>query len=407
MQKLLPTLFFYIFVQFSYSQEINSARNRKYDFTLNSGYQRMDMKDLNLFYADSFFSSVKPYTPIHHAFYKSMQFNYRLNPLFSIGTQLKMDQASSMDRFTVLNRSISITGQMDGMELLRQFTQKPMKGNWDLQLQAGLSFHLMQIKKADPTLFWECFPEPWIRTTRLGGIVQAKLSYPIFTGRNTQWRLGVNLAYQYAQSKVISDDQFYASTSIQKNVTLGFSGFSSGLSLSCAINQPRQKTISGLSKNAIYIDILGQSVYGALVYERCLNSSSNGVHHSVSGGYFSLVYLPWTYANSRFFSIPLSYNATFDFNRTENLPNKLELGLGLTTFFNKSFGFFVQERYQEFAPSVRIGYVYKNVQNGLLLKATMTPIVLGIIHRSNNGLPASPNYTWAKLMFGVSIGKTF
>jgi hypothetical protein len=203
MKKYLLTFLFAFSFQFLFSQEQQHVQAPKYNITLNSGYQRMDMKDLNDFYGDTFFVSSKVYEPLHHAFYKALQLNYRLTPLLSIGTQLKVDQASVMDRFTVLNRSISITGQLDGMALLQKLLRKPIKDDWDLQLQAGLSYNIMQIKRYSTTMFWCYFPEPWYYANRIGGSAQVKLSYPIFKGSNTQWRLGLSVGYQYAQSKEV------------------------------------------------------------------------------------------------------------------------------------------------------------------------------------------------------------
>lgn len=336
-----------------------------------------------------------------------MQLNYRLTPLLSIGTQLKVDQASVVDRFTVLNRSISITGQLDGMALLQKLLRKPIKDDWDLQLQAGLSYNIMQIKRFSTTMFWCYLPEPWYYANRIGGSAQVKLSYPIFKGSNAKWRLGLSVGYQYAQSKEVSEYEQYVSGKIQKAVTLGFSGFNSGLSLTCEINKLQSKKLAGPSKNAIYVDLLGQSLYGAVMYERSLNVSSNGVQHSIAGGFFSLNYVPWEERNHRMFSFPLSYNAAFDFNKTKNLPNKLELGIGVTGFLFKEFGSSEKYRSQQVCPSIRIGYTYHSYRNGLLFKATMTPVLLGINRSVSNGKQYKSNGTYVFPMFGISIGKTF
>ncbi len=407
MKKYLLTFLFAFSFQLLFSQEFEQARFSRFNINLSSGYQRVDMNDLNAFYGDTFFVSSKDYEPLHHAFYKALQLNYRLTPMLSIGTQLKVDQASMVDRFTVLNRSISIRGQLDGMALLQKLLRKPIKDDWDLQLQAGLSYNIMQIKRYSTTMFWCYIPEPWYYANRIGGSAQVKLSYPIFKGSNTQWRLGLSVGYQYAQSKVVSEYEQYVSGKIQKAVTLGFSGINSGLSLTCEINKRQPKKLVGPSKNAIYVDLLGQSLYGAVMYERSLNVSSNGVQHSIAGGYFSLNYVPWVEMNHRMFSFPLSYNASFDFNKTKNLPNKLELGIGVTTFLIKEFGTSEKYRSQEVCPSIRIGYTYHSYCNGLLFKATMTPVVLGIAHTVNNGTRFPSNGIYVFPMFGISIGKTF
>jgi hypothetical protein len=116
------------------------------------------MKDLNAFYGDSLFVSSKEYKPLHHAFYQALQSNYRLSPMLSIGTQLKVDQASVTDRFTVLNRSISIIGQLDGMALLQKLIHKPIKNDWNLEVQAGLSYNVMQIKRYLKLRNHKCVP---------------------------------------------------------------------------------------------------------------------------------------------------------------------------------------------------------------------------------------------------------
>lgn len=407
MKKHLLTLLISFSVHLLFSQEFQQVQSPKYDITLNSGYQRLDMKDLNAFYGDSFFVSSKNYEPLHHAFYKALQLNYRFTPLLSIGTQLKVDQASVVDRFTVLNRSISITGQLDGMALLQKLIRKPVKDDWDLQLQAGLSYNIMQIKRYSTTMFWCYIPEQWYYANRVGGSAQVKLSYPIFKGSNAQWRLGLSFGYQYAQSKEVLEYEQYVSGKIKKAVTLGFSGFNSGLSLTCEINKSQSNKLVGPSKNAIYVDLLGQSLYGAVIYERSLNVSSNGVQHSIAGGFFSLNYVPWEEMNHRMFSFPLSYNAAFDFNKTKNLPNKLELGIGVTGFLFKEFGSSEKYRSQQVCPSIRIGYTYHSYRNGLLFKATMTPVVLGITHTISNGTRFPSNGIYVFPMFGISIGKTF
>jgi hypothetical protein len=407
MKKHLFTLLFTASIPLLFAQETKSERFSNLDITLNNGYQRVDMQDLNAFYGDSFFVSSKTYKPLHHAFYKSLQLNYQLTPMLSIGTQLKVDQASVEDRFTVLNRSVAVTAQLDGMTLLQKLIRKPIKDDWDLQLQAGLSYNIMQIKRYSTTMFWCYFPEPWYYANRVGGSAQVKLSYPILKGANAQWRLGLNVGYQYAQSKEVSEYEQYVSGKIQKTVTLGFSGFNTGLSLTCELNKRPSNKLVGPSKNAIYVDLLGQSLYGAFMYERSLNVSSNGVQHSIAGGYFSLNYVPWEEMNHRMFSFPLSYNAAFDFNKTKNLPNKLELGIGVTGFLFKEFGSSEKYRSQQVCPSIRIGYTYHSYRNGLLFKATMTPVVLGIAHTVNNGTRFPSNGIYVFPMFGISIGKTF
>ncbi|MFM1947393.1 MAG: hypothetical protein RL207_1676 [Bacteroidota bacterium] len=407
MKKYLHTLLLTVSVQMLFAQESKKVDFPKYDITLNSGYQHIDMKGLNSFYGDSFFVYPNAYKPLHHAFYEALQCNYRLSPMLSIGTQLKVDQASVEDRFTVLNRSIAVTAQLDGMAVLQKLIRKPIKDDWDLQLQAGLSYNVMQIKRYATTMFWCYIPEPWYYANRLGGSAQVKLSYPILKGANAQWRLGLNVGYQYAQSKEVSEYEQYVSGKIQKTVTLGFSGFNTGLSLTCEINKRPSNKLVGPSKNAIYVDLLGQSLYGAVMYERSLNVSSNGVQHSIAGGYFSFSQIPWSSKNRRMHTIPIAYNASFDFNRTKNLPNKLELGIGVTSSFVKEYGTSEKYRSQEVSPSIRIGYVYHSYRNGLLFKATMTPVLLGINRSVSNGQRFKSNGTYVLPMFGISIGKTF
>jgi hypothetical protein len=408
MRKYLFTLFFTFTVQLLLSQEAIQSKFSKYDITLNSGYQRVDMKDLNAFYGDSIFVSSKTYESLHHAFYKALQLNFQLTPLLSIGTQLKVDQASVLDRFTVLNRAIGITSQLDGKALVQKLIRKPIKDDWDFQLQAGLSYNVMQIKESASPYFWSCIPEPWYYSARLGGSAQLKLSYPILKCTNVEWRLGLSVGYQYVQSKVISEYNDYSSNLIQKPVTLGFSGFNSGVSLTFQIKKRQSKNLFGPSKNAIYADLLGQSLFGAVMYERIVNVSSNGVQHSISGGYFSLSQVPWSSENRRMQTIPIAYNALFDFNKNKNVPNKLELGIGVTSFSVKGYGSSYKYKSQEISPCIRIGYVYHSYRNGLLFKATMTPVLLGFKRSVSNGERFPSNGTTYVLpMFGISIGKTF
>lgn len=407
MKKYLLTLLFSISVHLLFSQEFQQVQSPQYDITLNSGYQRMDMKDLNAFYGDSFFVSSKDYEPLHHAFYKALQLNYRLTPMLSIGTQLKVDQASMVDRFTVLNRSISITGQLDGIALLQKLIRKPIKDDWDLQLQAGLSYNVMQIKRYSTTMFWCYFPEAWYYANRVGGSAQVKLSYPIFKGSNAQWRLGLSVGYQYAQSKEVSEYEQYVSGKIQKALTLGFSGINSGLSLTCEFNKRKSNKLAGPSKNAIYVDLLGQTYFGAIVYERSLNVSSNGVQHSVSGGFISLRQAPWSFFNHSMVSLPFSYNASFDFNKTKNLPSKLELGVGLTASLLKGYGATIPYRNQTIHPCLRLGYTYHSYRNGLLFKATIIPQLPGVSNTFNDNTRKTSYNSQLMPGFGISIGKTF
>ena len=407
MKKHLLTLLISFSVHLLFSQEFQQVQSPKYDITLNSGYQRLDMKDLNAFYGDSFFVYLKEYKPLHHSYHRTLQLNYRLTPTLSVGSQIKVDQASVIDCFTVLNRSISITSQLSGMALLSQLMHKPIKNDWDLQLQVGLSYNIMQIKESDPPSLMSCIPEPWYYSARVGGNAQVKLSYPIIKGTNAQWRLGLSVGYQYVQSKDVSEYNDYVSELIQKPVTLGFSGFNSGISLNCEIKKRQSNHLVDSSKNAIYVDLLGQSLFGAVMYERTLNVSSNGVQHSIAGGYFSFSQVPWSSENLRMHSIPIAYNASFDFNKTKNLPNKLELGIGVTSSFVKGYGSSDKYKSQEISPSIRIGYTYRSYHNGLLFKVTMTPVLLGINRSVSNGKRYKSNGTYVLPMFGISIGKTF
>lgn len=406
MKKSLLTILFSVSLPLLFAQELQQARYSTFNINLSSGYQRVDMKDLNAFYGDSFFVSPKVYEPLHHAFYKALQVNYRLTPILSIGTQLKMDQASAVDRFTVLNRSIAMTGQLDGIAFLQKLMRKPIKDDWNLQVQAGLSYNIMQIKQSTSYL-WSCMPDPWYYSSRLGGSAQVKLSYPIFKGSNAQWRLGLNMAYQYAHSNEIIAYREYASSVIHKSVSLGFSGFNAGLSLSCEINKHKSPRRSGPSKNAIYVDLLGQTYFGAIDYERSLNVASNGVQHSISGGFISLRQVPWAFSNYSMVSLPFSYNASFDFNQTKNLPSKLELGVGLTASFMKDYGTSIPFREQTVHPCVRLGYTYHSYRHGLLFKTTIVPQLPGVSNTFNNNVRKTSYNPPLLPIFCISIGKTF
>ena len=406
MKKYLFSLLFTASIPLLFAQETKSERFSNLDITLNSGYQRIDMKDLNAFYGDSFFVSSKTYEPLHHGFYKSLQVNYRLTPVLSVGTQLKMDQASSVDRFTVLNRSIAITGQLDGMALVQKLIRKPIKDDWSFQVQAGLSYHLMQIKQST-SYYWGCIIDPWYYSARLGGNAHVKLSYPIFKSSNVQWRLGLNVGYQYAHSNEIDAYREYASSVIHKSVSLGFSGFNSGVSLSCEINKHKSPRRASSSNNAIYVDLFGQTYFGAIVYERSLNVASNGVQHSVSGGFLSLRQAPWSVFNQSVVYLPFSYNASFDFNKTKNLPNKLELGVGLTASLLKGYGASIPYRNQTIHPCLRLGYTYHSYRNGLLFKATIIPQLPGISNTFNDNTRKTSYNSPLIPSFCISIGKTF
>jgi hypothetical protein len=105
--------------------------------------------------------------------------------------------------------------------------------------------------------------------------------------------------------------------------------------------------------------------------------------------------------------LPFSYNASFDFNKTKNLPSKLELGVGLTASLLKGYGASIPYRNQTIHPCLRLGYAYHSYCNGLLFKATIIPQLPGISNtfidntrKTSYNSPLIPS-------FCISIGKTF
>jgi hypothetical protein len=95
------------------------------------------------------------------------------------------------------------------------------------------------------------------------------------------------------------------------------------------------------------------------------------------------------------------------FNKTKNLPSKLELGVGLTASLLKGYGASIPYRNQTIHPCLRLGYAYHSYCNGLLFKATIIPQLPGISNtfidntrKTSYNSPLIPS-------FCISIGKTF
>ncbi len=407
-----------------------------FDYT--SGYQHLKMKDVNQFYLDSFAMKYQLFDQhIHSAYSRTFQVQYQISPLIGLGIQTKFDHAriandsplyvidsvgnilntiTSHNELSAKNLGIGFFASLNGVELIQRITGKLMSQDFKMDVQIGTAYHFGDVTLTQSSIYLvDAHPT---KAKTLGGNIQLKLSYPLLKSRTSTLRLKMTLGYQYAHTQTL---QYFPKSNFGNNdwivqgkypITADFSGFNAGLGLSYEIQHRSKQELVLLSRNALYLDIFGQSLYGALMYERIQNAESTGVQHGLAAGIMFLNRIPWDYL--RVFTLPLSYSAYFDFNRTKNSPHKLELGCGLNFLALRHFESTSASREQYLFPSVRIGYCYHSYHNGLLFKATFTPALAGFV-RDNFGTDQMSTYFGSAAFFdnrafpwvGLSIGKTF
>lgn len=430
---ILCLLFFFTSLTFEAQVEKSKSRISKLDFSYVPGYQHVRMENFNRYYLDTF---AKPndifVRNIRHAFSRNFQLSYHFSDYFGIGMMAKtdlfqMDHSSPTfitddlgtitDTFLTKNQltfrrgSIGLFGTFDLGNYVHKKTNQSFFKNWQASVIGGASIDLYNIELGSTSDFFShnyLYFAPCI-----GGFTQLKINYPIFSKKFTEMRLGFNLGYQFSKTKTLRTDQsgdwiVYGKYPINAD----FSGINLGLGLSISLTDHHYSNRhTHLSKNALYLDVFGQSTYGSFIYERILNVESTRVQHAFSAGFMRLNRIPWDYLGV--LSIPLAYNAYFDFNRTKNKPSKLELGFGLTALGITSFDYDPNQKTQFLYPSLRFGYCYHSYHSGLLFKATFTPLLPGFVREEfmsgHETFFGSAGFFDEYVMpwVGLSIGKTF
>jgi hypothetical protein len=432
MLKRTAFLFILFSIQILFGQASNEkTKTSRFSASYSIGYQHLRMGDINRYYLDTFAIPNNLFSQnIHHSMYRNMELSYRFNNGIGFGFSLKTNEQSiqhespiyfmdelgnitdtifSNNQLTVRNNSFGIFARMDCGKLIDHYSKSPVMKDWQLHLMAGATLNTMYVNLSTNSSVYN--HEYRYFQPSIGWNTQVKISYPIIRGKSSQLRMGLTLGYQHAKTKQLRTDAADWIVLGQYPITADFSGFNAGIGLSYQINHERKKVPNAPSKSAFYLDIFGQSIYGSLVYERILNVESTRIQHAVSLGFMRLNRIPWDYLGV--VSIPLAYNAYFDFNRTKNSPSKLELGFGITALGLKHYDFEPDKKEQYLYPSLRIGYCYHSYRNGLLFKATFTPLLPGFIreeyagnHYTNFG---SAGFFDNRVMpwIGLSIGKTF
>ena len=431
MRTLLPFLFISFFIH-SYQAQVDQpvARISKFEISYSLGYQHLRMGDINRYYLDTFAIPNNLFSQnIRHSLYRNLDLSYRFNNGIGFGFSVKTNEQSiehespiyfidnlgnvttiySNNQLSVRNNSFGIFARIDCGKLIDHFSKRSVMKDWQLHLMAGATLNTMYVNLSSNSSVYNHennYFEPAI-----GWNSQVKMSYPIIRGRSSQLRLGLTLGYQHAKTNPLRTDAADWVVLGKYPITADFSGFNAGLGLSYQINHDRKKIPSSPSKNALYLDVFGQSTYGSLVFEHILNVESTSVQHALSLGFMRLNRIPWDYLGV--VSIPLAYNAYFDFNRTKNSPSKLELGFGITALGITQFDIAPIRKEQYLYPSLRIGYCYHSYRSGLLFKATFTPLLPGFVRNEYSGIHYTnfgsagffdrPVMPW----IGLSIGKTF
>jgi hypothetical protein len=432
MRKKLRFLFIFFFVHSFHAQlDQPTVRISKFEVSYSLGYQQLRMGDINRYYLDTFAIPNNLFAQnIRHSLYRNMELSYRFNNGIGFGFSLKTNEQSiqhespiyfidelgnitdtifSNNQLTVRNNSFGIFARMDCGKLIDYYSKSPVMKDWQLHLMAGTTLNTMYVNLSTNSSVYN--HEYRYFQPSIGWNTQVKISYPIIRGKSSQLCMGLTLGYQHAKTKQLRTDAADWIVLGKYPITADFSGFNAGLGLSYQINHDRKKAPSSPSKNALYLDIFGQSTYGSLVYERILNVESTRIQHAVSLGFMRLNRIPWDYLGV--VSIPLAYNAYFDFNRTKNSSSKLELGFGITALGLTHYDFEPDQKEQYLYPSLRIGYCYHSYRNGLLFKATFTPLLPGFVREENNGNHytnfGSAAFFDHRVMpwIGLSIGKTF
>ncbi|MFM6935740.1 MAG: hypothetical protein ACKOXP_09865, partial [Flavobacteriales bacterium] len=339
----ITTLLYLLFsiTHFNAQSSNEKPKPSRFSFDYSVGYQYLKMNDLNQYYIDSFALKYQFFNQhIHTAYSRTFQCQYQLSPLFGVGLQTKLDHAritsdiplyvmdsvgniintlNSHNELQVKNVGVGIFGSLNGIELIKRMTGKQFDEKLKMDLQVGTSYHYADVSFTQSSIY--SVDVQHMTASTIGGNIQLKLSYPILKKLTSSLRLKMILGYQYAHTKNL---QYLVNSGYGKTdwvvlekypITANFSGLNAGIGLSYEIKH-HDKSTNTPSKNAIYLDILGQSLYGALMYERIQNTESTKVQHGLAVGFMFLNRLPWDYL--RVFTLPLSYSAYFDFNRTKN-----------------------------------------------------------------------------------------
>ena len=395
------------------------------------GYQHLRMGDINRYYLDTFAIPNNLFTQnIRHSLYRNLELSYQFNHFLGFGVSVKSNEQAiehvspiyfmddignitdtiySNNRLGVRNNSFGIFAQLDCGQLLDHLAKRNVMKEWQVQLLAGATLNTMYVNLSTNSSVYN--HEYNYFAPSIGWNSQVKISYPIIRGRSSQLRLGLTLGYQHAKTKQLRTDAADWVVLGKYPITADFSGFNAGIGLSYEINYHKKQGSVSPSKNAVYLDLFGQSTYGSLVYERILNVESTRIQHALSLGFMRLNRIPWDYLGV--VSIPLAYNAYFDFNRTKNSPSKLELGFGITALGLTQYDYEPAKKEQYLYPSLRIGYCYHSYRSGLLFKATFTPLLPGFVRNEYSGIHytnfGSAGFFDRRVMpwIGLSIGKTF
>ena len=432
-KRLFVLLFFTNLLGLKGQIEKQKPRVSELDFSYSTGYQHVRMENMNRYYLDTFAKPNDIFTKnVHHTLSRNFQFCYHFSHYFGIGMMAKtdlfqmdhssptyvMDQVGTItDTFSTKSQlnfrkaSIGLFGAFDLGEFVQTKTKQAYFKKWKANVLGGASIDLYNIELGSTSPYFShnyLYFAPCI-----GGFAQLKINYPIFSWKFAEMRLGLNLGYQFSKTKTLRTDQsgdwiVYGKYPINAD----FSGINLGLGLSIELTDHKFSARDNApSKNALYLDVFGQSTYGSFIYERIFNVESTRVQHALSVGFMRLNRIPWDYLGV--LSIPLAYNAYFDFNRTKNKPSKLELGFGLTALGITSFDYDPNQKTQYLYPSLRFGYCYHSYHSGLLFKATFTPLLPGFVREEF--MSGHETYFGSAGFFdeyvmpwvGLSIGKTF
>lgn len=432
MLKIITFLFLLFSNQILNAQATNEkTKVSRWSVSYSLGYQHLKMGDINRYYLDTFAIPNNLFKQnIRHSMYRNLELSYQFSKYLGIGFSVKSNEQSiehvspiyfmddlgnitdtiySNNELGVRNNSFGIFAQLDCGKLMDHLAKRDVMKEWQMQLLAGATLNTMYVNLSTSSSVYN--HENKYFAPSIGWNSQVKISYPILKWKSSQLRLGLTLGYQYAKTKQLRTDAADWIVLGTYPITADFSGFNAGIGLSCEINHRKKQGDVSPSKNAIYLDVFGQSTYGSLVYERILNVESTRIQHAISLGFMRLNRSPWDYLGV--FSIPVAYNAYFDFNRTKNSPNKLELGFGITALGIAQYDYEPARKEQYLYPSLRIGYVYHSYRNGLLFKATFTPLLPGLVRQEYAGIHytnfGSAGFFDRRVMpwIGISIGKTF
>jgi hypothetical protein len=432
MFKYKSFLFFLLFTPSLFAQKTDSLKKpNRFSFEYAVGYQKQNMYDLNRFYIDSFASKSGIFNKqLHHGIYRNFSFFYHPSSYWSIGLNYKTDQASIQNQSEIYvtdqsgniidtiqsnyslsskNMGLGLQLQMHWIALIYQFNQSELWKNLHMTTSLGLSYNSSIVNLSSKINDFNLNDSKQELSQCFGSSLQLKISYPILRMKFSQLRLGLNLGYQWIKSDTAlsnTGDPWLVLGAYP--IKTSYSGLNCGLGLTYEIGNRKHIPLKqGASANSIFIDLFGQALYGTLGYDRVLNIKSTKINHSISAGILYLSQFPWSYL--RVASIPLSYNLLLDFNKNKNLPHKLELGIGISGLhlINEEDNYKSKESY--IYPSLRMGYRYHSMSNGLFYRVTFTPALPGLEFSNGYGYFGSAAFFGQRFMpwTGVSIGKTF